>query len=101
MVRGMILQRLGTDECTNDHIAAELNLHPRTLHRRLAAEDTSFQRVKDEVRRDFMLYYIQRTDLDFCSISEKLGFAEQSVMSRYCARWFSVSPSALRSQAHA
>jgi AraC-like DNA-binding protein len=101
MVRGMILQRLGTDECTNDHIAAELKLHPRTLHRRLAAEDTSFQRVKDEVRRDFMLYYIQRTDLDFCSISEKLGFAEQSVMSRYCARWFSVSPSALRSQAHA
>lgn len=98
LVRGMVLQYLGTEECTNDKIAAELNLHPRTLHRRLAAEDTSFQKIKDEVRRDFMLYYIQRTNLDFCGISEKLGFAEQSVMSRYCTRWFAASPSALRAR---
>jgi AraC-like DNA-binding protein len=98
LVQGMILQYLGTDECTNDKIAAELNLHPRTLHRRLAAEETSFQKIKDEVRRDFMLYYIQKTDADFCGISEKLGFAEQSVMSRYCNRWFSISPSELRMQ---
>lgn len=98
LVRGMVLQYLGTEDCTNDKIAAELNLHPRTLHRRLAAEDTSFQKIKDEVRRDFMLYYIQRTTLDFCGISEKLGFAEQSVMSRYCARWFAASPSTLRAQ---
>jgi AraC-like DNA-binding protein len=99
LVRGMVLQHLGTEDCTNDRVAAALNLHPRTLHRRLGAEQTSFQKIKDEVRRDFMLYYIQRTSLDFCGISEKLGFAEQSVMSRYCARWFAASPSALRAQA--
>lgn len=99
LVRGMVLQYLGTNECTNDKIAEELSLHPRTLHRRLAAEQTSFQKIKDEVRRDFMLYYIQKTDLDFCDVSEKLGFAEQSVMSRYCARWFAASPSALRARA--
>jgi AraC-like DNA-binding protein len=97
-VRGMVFQYLGTDDCTNDKIAAELNLHPRTLHRHLAGERTSFQKIKDEVRRDFMLYYIQKTNLDFCAISEKLGFAEQSVMSRYCARWFAAPPSALRAQ---
>jgi AraC-like DNA-binding protein len=99
LARGMILRFLGTDECTNETIAAALNLHPRTLHRRLAGEGTSFQRIKDEVRRDFMLYYVQQTALDFCAISEKLGFAEQSVMSRYSHRWFARSPSALRAQA--
>ena len=101
LARGMILRFLGTDECTNEAIAAALNLHPRTLHRRLAGEGTSFQRIKDEVRRDFMLYYIRQTDLDFCNISEKLGFAEQSVMSRYSHRWFASSPSTLRAQAAA
>ncbi len=96
LVRGMVLQHLGTEACTNEHIAAALNLHPRTLHRRLAAAGTSLQKIKDEVRRDFMLYYVQKTGLDFCSISARLGFAEQSVMSRYCHRWFALSPSRLR-----
>jgi AraC-like DNA-binding protein len=97
-VRGVIMQLLGTDSCRNDRVAAELNMHPRTFHRRLRSEGTSFQQIKDEVRRDFMLYYLQQTDLDFARISERLGFAEQSVMTRSCNRWFSVSPTKLRGQ---
>jgi len=96
--RGVIMQLLGTENCTNDRIAAALNLHPRTMHRRLTAEGTSFQQIKDEVRRDVMLYFLQQTDLDFALISERLGFAEQSVMTRSCNRWFFASPTKLRSQ---
>lgn len=96
--RGLIMQRVWTGECSNEHIAADLNLHPRTLHRRLKAEGTSFQQIKDEVRGDIMLYYLQQTDLDFAAISEKLGFAEQSVMTRSCNRWFSVSPTRIRAE---
>jgi AraC-like DNA-binding protein len=97
--RGVIMQLLGTENCTNDRIAAALNLHPRTLHRRLNAEGTSFQQIKDEVRRDVMLYYLQQTKLNFALISERLGFAEQAVMTRSCNRWFCASPTKLRSQA--
>ncbi len=93
--RGLIM-RLLRDDCSNDRIAAELGLHPRTMHRRLRAEGTSFQQVKDEVRRDVMLYFLERTDLDFAQISERLGFAEQSVMTRNCNRWFSASPTRVR-----
>ena len=96
--RGLIMQFLGTDKCRNERIAAALNLHPRTMHRRLRDEGTSFQQVKDEVRRDFMLYFLQQTDLDISSISERLGFAEQSVLTRSCNRWFSAPPTGLRSQ---
>ena len=97
--RGIITHFLGTDLCTNDRVAAELNMHARTLHRRLAAEGTSFQQIKDGVRRDLMIYYLQNTGFDFTNVSEKLGFSEQSVMTRFCQQWFSLSPSELRRQA--
>ncbi len=100
-VRGVIMRLLGTGECSNEQAAAELNLHLRTLHRRLDAEGTSFQQVKDEVRRDIMLYYLQQTELELWQISERLGFAEQSVMSRSCKRWFSASPTQIRRSAGA
>ncbi|WP_165187506.1 AraC family transcriptional regulator [Caulobacter soli] len=95
-VRGVIMRFLGTALCRADRVAAELGLHPQTLLRRLKAEGTSFQKIKDEVRRDLMIYYLQRTDLDFGRISERLGFAEQSVMTRTCHRWFSASPTRVR-----
>jgi AraC-like DNA-binding protein len=94
--RGVIMRRIASGQCTNDAVARELNLHLRTLHRRLRSEGTSFQQVKDEVRRDVMLYYVQQTKLDFARISEMLGFAEQSIMTRRCNRWFSMPPSRLR-----
>lgn len=96
--RGVIMQLLDTGPCDNARVAAQLNLHPRTLHRRLAAEGASFQQIKDEVRRDIVLYYLGETDLDFARISERLGFSEQSVMTRSCQRWFAASPSALRAR---
>jgi AraC-like DNA-binding protein len=96
--RGVIMQLLGTEHCTNARIAAELKLHQRTLHRRLRDEGSSFHRIKDEVRRDMLLYYAQQTDVDFARISERLGFAEQSVLTRNCQRWFSTTPTAMRAQ---
>jgi AraC-like DNA-binding protein len=92
------MQLLGTDDCSNARVAAELNLHARTMHRRLNEEETSFQQIKDEVRRDLMLYYLQNTDLDVAHISERLGFAEQSVMTRTCNRWFGAAPTQLRAR---
>jgi AraC-like DNA-binding protein len=95
-VRAIVMHALGRDPCSNATVAAELALHPRTLHRRLRAEGTSFQRVKDEVRRDMLAYYLQHTAIELGRISEKLGFAEQSVLTRRCHSWFGVSPTRLR-----
>jgi AraC-like DNA-binding protein len=94
--RGVVMRLIGIGECSNEQVAAVLGLHVRTLHRRLGQEGTSFQQVKDEVRRDIMLYYLRQTTLDFTRIAEKLGFAEQSVMTRCCNRWFGTSPTRVR-----
>jgi AraC-like DNA-binding protein len=95
-VRGIVLQHLGGEACTNERVAAELCLHPRTLHRRLKAEGKSFEGIKDEARRDVALRYLQQTDMPLTRIAERLGYAETSVLSRSCFRWFGVPPSRLR-----
>jgi AraC-like DNA-binding protein len=94
--RAVILQLIGTRDCVKERVAAELCVHPRTLHRRLSAEGQSYEQIKDEVRRDMALNYLQQTDLPFPWIAEKLGYAEHSVFTRSCVRWFSMSPRQLR-----
>jgi AraC-like DNA-binding protein len=95
-VRALIVRRIEREDCSNEHICEVLGLHPRTLHRRLKAEGRSFEGIKDEVRRDVALRYIQETDHSLTFIAEKLGYAEQSVLTRSCLRWFSSPPSQLR-----
>ncbi|MGY0610785.1 AraC family transcriptional regulator [Luteimonas sp. A501] len=97
-VRSLIEQYIGSRDCTNDRIAAEFCLHPRTLQRRLRAEGTSFEDIKDEIRRELALRYIQHGDMPLKKVAERLGYAETSVLSRSCLRWFSVSPRDLRMQ---
>lgn len=94
--RGAMMRLLASGASTNARVAEDLGMHLRTLHRRLKAEGTSFQQLKDEVRREALLYYVQQTRLDFARISERLGFAEQSVMTRSCNRWFGMPPTRLR-----
>lgn len=98
LVRGVILQLLGSEQCSNTRVAAELRLHPRTLHRRLKSEGLAFHQIKDEVRRDAALYYIKQTDLDLTQVAERLGYAEHSVLTRSCVRWFSAAPSQVRAR---
>lgn len=95
-VRSLIMRRLASNECSSAEVAQAMDLHDRTLRRRLKQEGSSFQTVKDEVRRALTLYYLERTALDARAISEKLGFAEQSIFSRQCRKWFSKSPRELR-----
>ncbi len=97
--RAAVRQLIGSAACTVERIAAELGLHPRTLHRRLSAEGRSFQQIKDEVRRDAAIYYLNRTDLDFTAIAGRLGYSEHSVFSRSCTRWFASPPSEMRLRA--
>lgn len=95
-VRGLIMRRLTQGDCASAEVARALNIHHRTLRRRLKEGGTSFQEVKDDVRRNLTLYYLKQTQIDFRGISEKIGFAEQAVFSRSCRRWFGQSPTQLR-----
>jgi AraC-like DNA-binding protein len=76
-------------------VAAELAMAPRTLHRHLAAEDTSFRCLLDEVRQDLaeeMLAYQMTVD----EVAERLGYAETSSFAHAFKRWKGVSPGVYR-----
>lgn len=95
-VRSLVLEYLGGEGCTVERVAEELCLHPRTLQRRLRAEGTSFDDVKDQVRRDLALRHITQGDLSLTCVAGKLGYAETSVLTRSCYRWFGATPGQLR-----
>jgi AraC-like DNA-binding protein len=100
-VRGIVLQYISTEDCSKERVAGALYLHPRTLLRRLRVEGRSFEEIKDEVRRDMALGYLQGTDLPLRRIAEKIGYSEHSVLTRSCSRWFAASPREVRSRAAA
>ena len=95
-VRVLVTRYLGTEDCTDERIATELCMHPRTLQRRLKRERQSFKSIKREVRRELALRYLQRTEIPFAQVAERLGYSEHSVLSRSCYRWFTASPTELR-----
>lgn len=95
-VRINIARLLVEGNCTQEHVAAALGLHPRTLQRRLREEGESFEAIKDSVRRDVALRYLQQPDVSLVRVTEILGYSETSVLSRSCLRWFCASPRELR-----
>lgn len=95
-VREAIKPLLATGTCSHSDLAEVLHVHARTLQRRLAEEGTSFETIKDEVRRDMARQYLTRSALPLSQITALLGYSEQSALTRSCRRWFGCKPLALR-----
>jgi AraC-like DNA-binding protein len=81
-----------------DGVATQLNMSTRTLHRRLTAEDTSFQQLKDEFRRELAIHYISRPELTTDTIAALMGFQDNSAFYRSFKKWTGLSPGQFRSQ---
>src|SRR5262249_32863875 len=95
-VRTIVRQLLPTGAVSLELIAAQFNLHPKALHRRLAEENTTFAALIDAVRRETAERYLRDTDMSLTHLTRELGYAEQSVLSRSCQRWFGCGPSSYR-----
>src|SRR5262249_49954924 len=97
-VRTIVRQLLPTGAATLDLVANQFNLHPKTLQRRLADEDTTFAALVDQVRKDIADRYLRNTGISLAHLARELGYAEQSVLTRSCKRWFGTGPAAYRNQ---
>lgn len=75
-----------------EQVADKLNLTPQTLRRRLKDEGTSFQDIKDNLRRDLAIHYLNTSLLSVEEIAEKLGFAETSNFHRAFKKWTGSTP---------
>jgi len=77
-------------------LARRLHLSPRTLHRRLAEEGTSYRAIKEAVRRERALQKLEKTRESVASIATGLGYSEPSAFFRAFVGWTGVAPKVWR-----
>lgn len=75
-------------------VATELDVHPRTLRRRLAEEGTSFRALLNEARSTVAVDLLRNVGLTVEEVSTRLGYTEVSTFSHAFKRWYGVAPSA-------
>jgi AraC-like DNA-binding protein len=94
-MRGYLAERLPLP-ATAESAAEALHVSTRTLHRRLADEGTSFQRVKDEFRRDMAVQMLTKSHAPINTISAQLGFDSTASFHRAFRGWTGDTPGAFR-----
>lgn len=75
-----------------DVVASWFNLTPRTLHRRLLSENTSYKDILDETKKSLAVSYLIESDMPIKEISYFLGYKETSNFRRAFKRWDVLSP---------
>jgi AraC-like DNA-binding protein len=83
---------------TADQVAQQLNMSPRTLHRKLTEEGTSFQQLKDSFRKELAVHYISRPELTIEAIAALMGFQDNSAFYRSFKKWTGLTPGQFRDQ---
>lgn len=78
------------------HTSARLlHMAPRTLHRRLQAEGTSYRAIVEQVRHQLALQHLRQGKLNLQEIAYRLGYTDQANFRRAFKRWEGVAPSQL------
>ena len=74
-----------------------LNLTPRTLHRRLQDEGTSYRDILEDIRHTLAIEHLRTGRLTIQEIAFMLGYDDQANFRRAFKRWEGVPPTAYRS----
>ncbi|MDT4878601.1 HTH-type transcriptional regulator VirS [compost metagenome] len=91
-VERQIYALLPKQRCSLEQIAQLLDLHPRSLQRRLASDGIDFEERVDEIRRRQAEQLLGHTDLTVGQIALELGYRRTSSFCRAHQRWFGISP---------
>ncbi|MCP3098811.1 AraC family transcriptional regulator [Myxococcus sp. K15C18031901] len=81
---------------TADAVASALHFSVRSLHRQLAQEGTSLQRIKDDVRHRRARELLGRSSLPIKHVALDVGYADEKIFSRAFKHWTGESPGEYR-----
>ncbi len=95
-VRASLLERLTSGELSEKDAAHDLHMSRRSLQRRLAEADETYQALVDDTRRDLALRYIKDPAKSATDITFLLGYSQQSAFTRAFRRWTGMNPSEYR-----
>jgi AraC-like DNA-binding protein len=95
-IRRRLRQSLPGELPEFEEVAAEMNIAPATLRRRLHEEGTFYQSIKDQLRRDLAIGYLSHSRRSAMDIGLELGFSERSAFHRAFKKWTGASPGEFR-----
>ena len=73
-------------------LAAELGISSQTLHRRLVESATSYQKIKDNLRREVAINKLVNEGLTVERVAEIVGFTESRSFTRAFKHWTGLTP---------
>jgi AraC-like DNA-binding protein len=79
-------------------IAADQNVSPRTLIRRLKRGNTSYNAILEDIRKTLASDYLLRSDMSVTRIGYRLGYQDPSNFGRAFRGWFGASPGRYRDE---
>lgn len=79
-------------------ICRKSNFSPRTLHRKLREEGTSYGKLLEETQSEMSKFYLRQPEIAICEISCLLGFSQPSAFHRAFRRWNGLTPKAFRNK---
>ena len=91
-VQGLLVPILHTGNANMDMIAGKLGLSRATLYRKLKGEDTSFEKVQDDLRHKMALNYLSGKQVSVNETAYLVGFSDRVAFSRAFKRWTGSSP---------
>ncbi len=79
-------------------VAEALNMSGPTLRRHLRREGVSYQRLKDDCRKDAAIAYLSRPELSITAVAALMGFTDPSAFHRSFKKWTGVTPGQFRKE---
>jgi len=97
-VRSRLLQGGIASLADLDEVAADFFMTGRTLRRRLLAEGTSFQEIKDDLRRDHAMALLRAGGGSVQAVAQAVGFREATVFIKAFRQWTGMTPGDYRAR---
>jgi AraC-like DNA-binding protein len=95
-VRASLTETMASGLTGIGDIAGNLAMSPRTLQRKLAQENTSFQAVLNEIRTDMAKVYLRKTRYSNAEIAFLLGYEDPNSFIRAFHSWTGSTPEVSR-----
>ena len=93
-IEAVIMPRLHTGAIDLATVANELGVSRQTIFRRLKAENTSYEKLLDNLRHRLALSYFQERRVSVNEVAYLLGYSAPSAFTRAFKRWTGTSPRA-------
>jgi AraC-like DNA-binding protein len=95
-VKELIGRALPSGDCSIETVAANLDMHPRALQRKLKAERSNYASLLQETRQTVAEQYLMRGGISITDLALNLGYAEVAVFSRHFKKWTGRNPTEWR-----